>query len=800
MPPSNRPMNLMQTLIDSAEFSLLKLPIQKIQELEIDQDTFAEFDHAKPIGISPGYSSKGKLIALAVADDKSCMIVDFNVLIPRNRSARGGQNMNSSTLPRNLDDLEEKILCRPAGELFAFDMGPLCLSIYTDANLRVTHAVDIQSGLSAVDRKPLTAIKNILGTSVTIKEQNVANVFYHPVYDPDDRKSATDLAQRAWISQLLAVYGDGEVTLGKVPRIDTQKFPTQKLKTLAKNTNDTLRQNLNKPMKIRHDISIATNGQDPTATSQRFSNKLRRDQTVVLVTETTSGSQYTTRGKVGNVRGKAGQLSTNHSLDGKLVTSVISIGRDDPTTAEAQRAATVLRVLQGFEQLMDDSPWIQNIFFPSDDADSPLTWPLAWSQANDTSPAHFDPVSETHSPNPLELLPLNSSQQHAVNTMCSPLDVDRITIIQGPPGTGKTSVIASFVQLSIQDGIWLVAQSNVAVKNIAEKLIKTNFLDWRLLVSKDFIFEWHEHIYAQDITNRIITSDHFKWVTPKDIQGCRVILCTLSMLANPHIVKFTSQNPIKTLIVDEASQIEINNYVSVLVTSSRLRKMCFIGDDKQLPPFGQEDLQDLQSIFEVPHLRPHALFLDTQYRMPPQIGNIISDLVYDGKLKSNPLHPITEKTQACRFIDIPGQEERNEDSYMNLSECDAVIKLAWHLQEQQKAYQIITPYDGQRSIIEGKMKQVPDLNWENKCFNVDSFQGNEEDYIIISLVRSRGVGFLDNKRRTNVMLTRCKKGMFIVSSRRFLSGHGANTLVGELAERLGPGAWLEQKDLEEGKF
>ncbi|KAG6862497.1 hypothetical protein C0995_000044 [Termitomyces sp. Mi166 len=724
MPPPNRPMNLMQTLIDSAEFSLLKLPIRKVKELEIDHNTFAEFDHAKPIGISPGYSSTGKLISLAIADDKICVIVEFNVFNPRGRSDR--QNINRSALPRNLGDLQEKILCRPAGELFAFDMGPLCLSIYADANLRVTNAVDIQSGLSAVDRKPLTAIKEILGTSVTIKEQNVITVFYHPTYDPEDRKSATDLAQRAWISQLLAVYGDGAVTLGRVPRIDTQKLSPQKLETLAKNTNDTLRQNLKKPMKTKHDASISANGQDSTVMSSRFSSKLRSDQNIIMVTENASGSQHITRGQVGHVKGRIGPLQTNRPLDGKVVLSVISIGRDDPTTAEAQRAATVLRVLQGYEQLMNDSPWIQNIFYPSDAGDA-LPWPLVWSQFDDTSPA-LDPVFVTFpAETPLELLPLNSSQQDAVNTMCSPLDAHRITIIQGPPGTGKTSVIASFVQHSTQmgnDGIWLVAQSNVAVKNMAEKLIKAGFLNWRLLVSKDFIFEWHDHIYAQNVREKIIISNRFKFVSPKDIKGCKVMLCTLSMLSHINIGTFTSHNPIKTLIVDEASQIEINNYVSVLVTSSKLRKMCFIGDDRQLPPFGQEDLQDLQSIFEVPHLRPHALFLDTQYRMPPQIGDIISDLVYDGKLKSSPLHPITNTIQACYFIDISGQEERNENSYINLPECDAVIELACKLQEQQKAYQIITPYDSQRSTIESKMKQTPNLVWENKCFNVDSFQGS----------------------------------------------------------------------------
>ena len=65
--------------------------------------------------------------------------------------------------------------------------------------------------------------------------------------------------------------------------------------------------------------------------------------------------------------------------------------------------------------------------------------------------------------------------------------------VLGPPGTGKTSVIAAFVQAALQSGqqgIWLTAQSNVAVKNIAEKLGSVGFGDWRLLVSKDFHFDW----------------------------------------------------------------------------------------------------------------------------------------------------------------------------------------------------------------------------------------------------------------------------------------------------------------------
>lgn len=80
--------------------------------------------------------------------------------------------------------------------------------------------------------------------------------------------------------------------------------------------------------------------------------------------------------------------------------------------------------------------------------------------------------------------------------------------------------------------------------------------------------------------------------------------------------------------------------------------------------------------------------------------------------------------------------------------------------------------------------------------------GNEDHVIIISVVRSQALGFLANLRRTNVMLTRCQRSMYIVSSRAFLEGRGADSLVGRMAAELGqrPGAWLTLRDIENRKF
>jgi AAA domain len=57
---------------------------------------------------------------------------------------------------------------------------------------------------------------------------------------------------------------------------------------------------------------------------------------------------------------------------------------------------------------------------------------------------------------------------------------------------------------------------------------------------------------------------------------------------------------------------------------------------------------------------------------------------------------------------------------------------------------------------------------------VDSFQGNEADLVILSLVRNnagsgaRALGFLRDKRRMNVALSRAKSKLVIVGSLSFL--------------------------------
>ncbi|KAH7913562.1 P-loop containing nucleoside triphosphate hydrolase protein, partial [Hygrophoropsis aurantiaca] len=465
----------------------------------------------------------------------------------------------------------------------------------------------------------------------------------------------------------------------RIPSINTQKLTPELLNFLGKSSNDSYQRDQMKSTQTTYQLndraSWDSTQQQLQTKADRFQNRLRRGANQVSHVRINVGSSnhgFTVGGRVDNTHGRSAHLATAGNLDNKTVTSVTVVGRDDPTSAESQRALALLHILQGTVNLEDNNPWVQWIWLQPPG----FAWP--WANEVKTPIIRFDPSQFPR--------PLNQSQISAVEHMLQQTDPTRITLIQGPPGTGKTTVIASYIQAALQGGqtgIWLLAQSNVAVKNIAEKLALFGLFDWKLLVSQDFYVDWHEHLYT-DIKSNIIQSQEFS--TPgflsRELHDCPVILCTLSMIFSPILQRQSvfRYAPLKAVVIDEASQIEIGDYIPMFTSHKSIRKICFIGDDKQLPPYGQDNNEALQSIFEVEHLRTQALLLNTQYRMPPQIGDFISQAIYEKQLGSNPEHPVTTDNMACHFINVSlGYEEPSGKSYKNTGECKAILKFAAHL-------------------------------------------------------------------------------------------------------------------------
>jgi regulator of nonsense transcripts 1 len=258
------------------------------------------------------------------------------------------------------------------------------------------------------------------------------------------------------------------------------------LNILAKMTQDSLRLTHIKPLEGKHGFTTAPNVDGLGVKSSAYKDHFREKQVsrpcsfatpvtnehfqnVAVTVQNARGAIYTQYGRTGGVDGRTTNLNIGRPLDNtKTILSIKTIGRDDPTTAEAQRAAAVLRILQGNLGLLTDNPWMQNIWFPQPPSESGdlelLVWPAEWTVPHNKATASKPAPSEGDN---LDRQQLNKSQQAAVDTMLSRSDTNRITIIQGkyllsferanahlfvsgPPGTGKTSVIAAYVKEALQ--------------------------------------------------------------------------------------------------------------------------------------------------------------------------------------------------------------------------------------------------------------------------------------------------------------------------------------------------------------
>lgn len=64
--------------------------------------------------------------------------------------------------------------------------------------------------------------------------------------------------------------------------------------------------------------------------------------------------------------------------------------------------------------------------------------------------------------------------------------------------------------------------------------------------------------------------------------GSRVILSTMSSMLSNRMALIARVAPVQTLIVDEASQVDVGDYLPIINRFKHsLEKLVFIGDDKQ---------------------------------------------------------------------------------------------------------------------------------------------------------------------------------------------------------------------------
>ncbi|KAM9294455.1 RNA helicase aquarius [Gastrophryne carolinensis] len=245
------------------------------------------------------------------------------------------------------------------------------------------------------------------------------------------------------------------------------------------------------------------------------------------------------------------------------------------------------------------------------------------------------------------------------------------------------------------------------------------------------------------------------------------------------------------ILMEEAAQIlEIETFIPLLLQNpedgfSRLKRWIMIGDHHQLPPViknmaFQKYSNMEQSLFtRFVRLGVPTVDLDAQGRARASLCNLYNWRYKSlGNLPHVQLLPEFRAANAGLLYDFQlinvedfngvGESEPNPYFYQNLAEAEYAVALFMYMRllgYPASRISILTTYNGQkhliRDIINQRCGNNPVIGQPSKVTTVDRFQGQQNDYIILSLVRTRAVGHLRDARRLVVAMSRARLGLYV---------------------------------------
>lgn len=358
---------------------------------------------------------------------------------------------------------------------------------------------------------------------------------------------------------------------------------------------------------------------------------------------------------------------------------------------------------------------------------------------------------------------------------------DSYVAVQGPPGTGKTYVGSRVIRELVEKHHWrigVVAQSHAVVENMLSAIVNDAGLD-PTLVGKSRNDTAHPPWtkLADNVSKRhAFLADH-------KATGC-VIGGTAWTFSHPDLV---GDEPLDLLVIDEAGQFALAPTIGAATSAKRL---LLLGDPQQLPQVSQGthaepvDESALGWLMGDNDTLPAQMgyFLAATHRLHPELCARVSLLSYDGRLVPDDdaaLRHLEGVLPGVRVVTVNHAGNRVESP----EEAEAVVAVVrdylgrmWTDGSDGSTprpltpadFLVVAPYNAQvalirRALIAADLGDVP-------VGTVDKFQGQEAPIAIVSMTASshgdvpRGMGFLLNRNRINVAISRAKWQAVIIRS------------------------------------
>ena len=296
--------------------------------------------------------------------------------------------------------------------------------------------------------------------------------------------------------------------------------------------------------------------------------------------------------------------------------------------------------------------------------------------------------------------------------------------------------------------------------------------------------------------------------------------CTHAAIARARLVElgFHYDN----VIVEEAGQmLDIETFIPLLIqggesdddsssSHSRLKRVCLIGDNNQLPPvvknisFSKFSNYDQSLFTRLIKLGVPLITLNKQGRSRPETARLYSWRYNDlGDLDHVATREEFKKANAglahtFQLINVDDFDGRGETTptayfYQNVGEAEYAVALFQYLiliGHPPEKISIITTYNGQKELITDIMAQrcgegTPLSGLRPGAIStVDQYQGQQNNIIILSLVRTKNVGHLRDIRRLVVAVSRARLGLYVLCRKDlFCNCHDLKRTMDQLAAK-----------------